>query len=165
MVLTFSCRRSFGCGSSNPGVVARISEGYDWIRFVVCENAASPPSYLNCASATDPNIQPPLTPPAPINPIDFQFTFTTDDFSFEYGMLCGRRFAIAGRPQIYISSSCVLPCQDIFSSELMAWILVLWTMLFQMAFLFLPLTRGQLRYKKAPSTPGRSPTNTAADWN
>ena len=75
---------TFGCGPT-PSVFSRVSEGYDWLRFTICQNSNNPPAYLNCASATDPNISAPLNPPKPTNPIDFKFTFTPADFNFENG--------------------------------------------------------------------------------
>ncbi len=38
-----------GCAYKNfPGVYARVSAGYEWIREQVCEYSEDPPSYFDC---------------------------------------------------------------------------------------------------------------------
>mmetsp|Transcript_1335 Transcript_1335/g.3169 ORF Transcript_1335/g.3169 Transcript_1335/m.3169 type:complete len:635 (+) Transcript_1335:142-2046(+) len=38
-----------GCASSSfPGVYARVSSAYEWIRSTVCENSSAPPESFNC---------------------------------------------------------------------------------------------------------------------
>lgn len=78
--------RTFGCGLGLPGVYARVSDGFEWLRWIVCQDSSAPrPAYLDCATSTDPNIGPTPLPPTPPNPIDFQYTLQTDLFFHESG--------------------------------------------------------------------------------
>jgi len=45
-----------GCATDYPGVYARISYQYDWIKEVVCAISVDPPSYFDCIIPTSGNI-------------------------------------------------------------------------------------------------------------
>ena len=74
--------RTFGCGDT-PSVFSRVSAGYDWLRYTICEESQSPPSYLGCSGVTDPQLSTAPGPPSPPQPIKFKWTFTPDDYNFE----------------------------------------------------------------------------------
>lgn len=66
--------RGAECAGRFPGVYARVSAGYDWIRSIVCAESSDPPLHFACdESAT----YPPLVKDA----VEFVFEFTTDDKS------------------------------------------------------------------------------------
>mmetsp|Transcript_4000 Transcript_4000/g.7995 ORF Transcript_4000/g.7995 Transcript_4000/m.7995 type:complete len:550 (-) Transcript_4000:84-1733(-) len=92
---------TFGCGPT-PSVYSRVSEGYDWLRFTICENSVDPPTYLNCASASTPPASDMLNPPNPTNPINFKWTFTPDDFNFENAYTLERVEGLSVRKVDYI---------------------------------------------------------------
>jgi secreted trypsin-like serine protease len=73
---------TYGCRPT-PSVFSRISSGYDWLRWTICQNSANAPAYLNCQSAIDPQIGQRLNPPDPPNPINFRWTFEPDDYYYE----------------------------------------------------------------------------------
>ena len=81
-----SANRTFGCGPT-PSVYSRVSDGYDWLRWTICQTSSSPPAYLDCDAAVKPDLAPKQAPPDPPNPIKFKWTFTPDDNYFESGKL------------------------------------------------------------------------------
>ena len=83
---------TFGCGPT-PSVFSRVSDGYDWLRFTICENSIDPPNYLNCAGATSPTSDN-LNPPDPTDPINFKWTCTPDDFNFENGTFTLQKYVL-----------------------------------------------------------------------
>ena len=44
----------YGC-AEQPGVYARVSQGYDWIREQVCTMSENPPSSFECSNGDDDN--------------------------------------------------------------------------------------------------------------
>ena len=75
--------RTFGCDGETPAVFSRVSAGYDWLRYTICEHSTQPPSYLDCAGATEPQLSSPQASPEPSPSITFKWTFTPDDFNHE----------------------------------------------------------------------------------
>jgi hypothetical protein len=48
-----------GCASKNfPGVYARVSSSYEWIRQEVCKRSSEPPAYFECGNNPDPDPDP-----------------------------------------------------------------------------------------------------------
>jgi len=48
-----------GCASRNfPGVYARVSSSYEWIRQEVCKRSSEPPAYFECGNNPDPDPDP-----------------------------------------------------------------------------------------------------------
>jgi hypothetical protein len=60
-----------GCADSNfPGVYARVSSAYPWIRSEVCDKSINPPSSFNCGSIDSETPPPPAPLPAVVVPIE-----------------------------------------------------------------------------------------------
>lgn len=60
-----------GCADSSfPGVYARISSAYDWIRSEVCANSINPPGSFQCSNIENETPPPPAPLPAVTVPID-----------------------------------------------------------------------------------------------
>ena len=81
---------TFGCGSGSPGVFSRVSDGYEWIRTIICEHSIAPPTYLACVARDDAdnvnqNVQVPHVSSAPLVPIAFQYEVGMDGYFYENG--------------------------------------------------------------------------------
>jgi trypsin len=68
-----------GCAHADfPGVYARVSAQYEWIRRQVCNNSADPPAYFDCDNVPPteaPTAAPTMDPYTLIEEEDFQFGF------------------------------------------------------------------------------------------
>ena len=95
-----------------PGVYARVSEAYPWIRAVVCSiSSEDAPSYFDCKNA--PDTFPPVRAPAPVeNPITFTYEFTTDAAADENELWIER---VNGLEVQFISSVSDLPKEDVYT--------------------------------------------------
>ena len=75
-------------GNRFPRVYARVSDAYDWIRFIVCRESTNPPASFNCdGNVAEPPLPSPPSSPVAANPIKFRYIINTDGFPYENGKL------------------------------------------------------------------------------
>ena len=80
--------RTLDCGEGTPGVYARVSEGYHWIRSIICQFSIAPPPYMSCDSGIGVNVT--LSAPntnleSPKVPILLKHEIGADGYFYENG--------------------------------------------------------------------------------
>lgn len=69
-----------------PGVYIRVSDGYEWIRIIACQNSVEAPAYLDCDNMMVLIEQNNVAPsPAPPTPITFRYHILNDGYLVELG--------------------------------------------------------------------------------